>query len=109
MRFVVDALLPPGLARYLTSQGHLAEHVYDLDMAGSNDSAIWDYAVGVAAAIVTKDEDFAIRASVATKGPAIVWLRVGNTSNRALLNWFGSLLPRIEAELAAGERLVEVT
>jgi predicted nuclease of predicted toxin-antitoxin system len=32
MRFVVDAQLPPALARYLSSLGHDAEHVFDLDM-----------------------------------------------------------------------------
>jgi predicted nuclease of predicted toxin-antitoxin system len=45
MRFVVDAQLPPALAKYVASQGHQAEHVFDLDMAGAEDSAIWDYAI----------------------------------------------------------------
>lgn len=60
------------------------------------------------AAIITKDEDFAIRISVVPTGPAIVWLRIGNTSTQALLKWFAPLLPRIESALAAGEKIVEV-
>jgi len=108
MRFVVDAQLPPALARFIAAEGHQAEHVIDLDMAGADDSTIWDYAIAMGAAIITKDEDFAIRISVLPTGPAIVWLRIGNTSKRALINWFAPLLPKIEAALAAGERIVEV-
>jgi predicted nuclease of predicted toxin-antitoxin system len=93
MRFVVDAQLPPALAKYLASQGHQSEHVFDLAMTGADDSVIWNYADASGAAIITKDEDFAIRISVAQRGPAIVWLRIGNTSKRALLNWFAPLLP----------------
>ena len=108
MRFVVDARLPPALAKYVASQGHQSEHVFDLGMAGADDSVIWDYAITVDAAIITKDEDFAIRISVLPTGPAIVWLRIGNTSKQALLKWFAPLLPRIESALAAGEKIVEV-
>ena len=108
MRFVVDAQLPPALAGYIVSQGHQAEHVIDLGMASADDSAIWKYAITVGAAIITKDEDFAIRISIVPTGPAIVWLRIGNTSNQALLSRFAPLMPKIEAALAAGENLVEV-
>ena len=44
MRFVVDAQLPPALARRLETLGHTAEHVVDRDMASASDSAIRDYA-----------------------------------------------------------------
>jgi predicted nuclease of predicted toxin-antitoxin system len=42
-------------------------------------------------------------------GPAIVWLRIGNTSRKALLTWFASMLPKIETALASGEKIVEVS
>ena len=77
MRFVVDAQLPPALARRLEALGHTAEHVADRGMAAASDKAIRDYAASVGAAIVTKDEDFAIR-RVLTEGPAVVWLRLEN-------------------------------
>lgn len=32
MRFLVDAQLPPALARWLAAQGHEAEHVGDIGM-----------------------------------------------------------------------------
>ena len=43
-----------------------------------------------------------------TPGPPVVWLRVGNTSRRALLIWFTAFLPSIINDLQRGERLVEV-
>ena len=70
MRFVVDAQLPPALARRLETLGHTAEHVADRGMASASDSAVRDYAARVGAVIVTKDEDFAIR-RVLTDGPAM--------------------------------------
>jgi len=108
MRFVVDAQLPPALARFLSDRGHEAEHVFDLGLGNAEDSAIWQHALRVGAAILSKDEDFAIRVSIAGDGPPVVWLRVGNTGKRALLDWLTPLLPSIEAALAAGEKLVEV-
>ena len=61
MNFLVDAQLPPGLARWLADQGHSAQHVNDVGLAGAEDSVIWNHALGVDAIIVTKDEDFAER------------------------------------------------
>ena len=69
MRFLVDAQLPPALARWLAAQGHEAEHVVDCELAQASDPAIWDYAISVGAIIVTKDEDFAQRSWLNLKAP----------------------------------------
>ena len=45
MRFLVDAQLPPALARWLAGRGHTAEHVADLMMAGASDRMISERAV----------------------------------------------------------------
>jgi len=108
MRFLVDAQLPPALARWLLQQGHEAEHVFDRFPPGTTDMAIWHDALRRDAVIVTKDEDFQLRSLHVDQGPKIIWLRVGNTSNRALLEWFAPLWPRIVEALDRGERLVEV-
>ena len=107
MRFVVDAQLPPALARRLESLGHAAEHVADRGMASGSDAAIRDYASSVGAAIVTKDEDFAIRRLLAD-GPAVVWLRVGNTRRATVLARVEAELPAIVAALERGETLIEI-
>lgn len=104
-----SCLLPPALARSLASHGHQAEHVIDLGMADADDTAIWDYALMHQAILVTKDEDFPHRLSQSPpKAPAVVWLRVGNTSRRALLKWFEPMLPRIVHLVEQGNKLIEI-
>jgi hypothetical protein len=44
LRFLVDAQLPPALARWITDQGHEAAAVRDLGLRDSPDSAIWESA-----------------------------------------------------------------
>jgi predicted nuclease of predicted toxin-antitoxin system len=109
MRFLVDEQLPPVLARWLSDGGHPAEHVADVLLGSAPDPAIWDYALSVSAAIVTKDEDFAERRTRSTLGPVVVWVRLPNTRKRDLLNWFASVMPDILMALERGETLVEVT
>lgn len=108
MRFLVDAQLPPALARWLAAAGHEAEHVADLGLAGASDLEVWDCALGTSAVIVSKDEDFVILRSIRTPSPPIVWIRRGNTSRRELLRWIEPLFPQILAALRKGEDLVEV-
>jgi len=109
MRFVIDAQLPPALARLLASHGHHAEHVADIGLRDADDSPIWRHAVEQGAILVTKDEDFPHRLRQgATTAPVILWLRICNASRRALLAWFEPLLPQIEELIRRGERLIEV-
>jgi predicted nuclease of predicted toxin-antitoxin system len=109
MRFLVDAQLPPAVARWLAAQGHEAAHVGDLGMQAASDAAIWDHALTSSSAIVTKDEDFAQRKVLADHGPVVVWVRLPNTRRRDLLAWFATVLPDVLAALARGETLIEVT
>jgi predicted nuclease of predicted toxin-antitoxin system len=109
MQFLVDAQLPPALARWLTAAGHPSEHVADIGMAAAQDSAVWEYAERNGAVIVTKDQDFAVLRIVSdAPAPSVVWLRVGNSRRPALLRWFEPLLPAILSALAEGTRLVEI-
>ena len=109
MRFLVDAQLPPALARWFVAKGHEAEHVGDRGMQAASDTAIWDHALASAAVIVTKDEDFAQRKVLTAAGPVVVWIRLPNTRRRDLLAWFETILPDALAALERGETLVEVT
>src|SRR5690606_6116403 len=108
MRFVVDAQLPPARTRLLAACGHHAEHVADIGLRDADDSPIWRYALQHQAIIVTRDEDLPHRLSQSVSAPVIVWLRIGNTSRKALLQWFEPLLPRIVQLIQQGERLIEV-
>jgi len=108
MRFIIDAQLPPALATLLKDHGYEADHVASVGLRDADDAAIWDFALRHDAIVVTKDEDFPHRQKQARIGPLIVWLRVGNTSRRALLEWFNPLLPTMISLIGEGERLIEV-
>jgi len=58
VRFLVDAQLPPALARWIESRGHWAAHVATVMTPSESDAAIVTYANEHGAAIVTKDADF---------------------------------------------------
>ena len=108
MRFLVDAQLPPALARWLAANGHKAEHVADLQLEAASDAVIWECALRENAAIITKDEDFALRKTLNDTGPAVVWIRLPNTRRRELLAHFESVLPDVLIALERGESLIEV-
>lgn len=56
---------------------------------------------------VTKDEDFVHRSLSAKSGPQVLWLRIGNSTNRELIQWLEPIWPNIVAELTAGQGIVE--
>lgn len=92
----------------LSDSGHAAEHVADVGLLSAPDSAIWQYAIGHDAVLITKDEDFAAQVVLERSAPIVVWVRVGNTSRRALLDWFAPRIGRIVEMTESGERLVEL-
>lgn len=108
MRFLVDAQLPPALARFLSDAGHQAEHVYDIGMAAASDREIWGYAHQNRAVIITKDEDFVSLVSVQSETPSVIWVRVGNIGKQDLLNWIEPMMAHIIAEIESGEKLIEI-
>jgi len=107
MRFLVDAQLPPALARFFEAQGHEAKAVRDVGLRHAEDPAVWTFAQ-TGAWIVTKDEDFAERALRLPTGPQVLWLRIGNSTNRVLLAWLEPLLPGAVKDLQMGHPLVEL-
>ena len=107
-RFLVDAQLPPALARKLNTPAHESTHVLDVGLLDAGDGQIWDYALTHDMAIITKDEDFAIRASVSKKSPAIAWVRIGNYPNVKLPAWFEPYRSPIAAHSGRGQALVYV-
>ncbi len=108
MKFLIDAQLPPALTLWLRELGHEAVHVAEAGLREADDTTIWAHALRTDAIIMTKDEDFAARSARETAGPVIIWLRVGNTTNRALRAWIEPRLPGTLELLAQGSRLVEV-
>jgi predicted nuclease of predicted toxin-antitoxin system len=108
VRFLVDAQLPPALARWLVEQGHDASHVMDHGLGEASDHRIWDEAASSGAVIVTKDEDFPARRRSSAMGPAVVWVRVGNVTRRETPRRFAVVLPDLLAALERGDTLIEI-
>lgn len=108
IRFIVDAQLPPALARWLSAQGHEAEHVIDFGKDGTTDREIWDRAKDRGAVIISKDEDFSLLAIQGGIGPQVIWIRTGNIRRVALISWFEKILPSILTAIQRGERVIEI-
>ena len=108
MRFLVDAQLPPALARRLVERGHEAEHVADCGLADAAGGAIGRHAEAIGATIVTEEEDFATWKRPRDGGPRVVRVRLRNTRRRDLLAWFDVILPDLLQALERGEAFVEI-
>jgi predicted nuclease of predicted toxin-antitoxin system len=74
----------------------------------AEDSEIWEYALTKQYVIITEDQDFFERQLANRSSPIIVWLRIGNTSNRALVEWLLPLWPEVIARIESVDKLVEV-
>lgn len=110
MIFLVDAQLPPALARALSELGHDAIHVMDIGLDTASDRTIWKQAVERGAVIITKDEDFVGSGPdrFGVPAPPVVWIRFGNVSRKALLQRFLPLLPKVIELIGKGEAVVEI-
>lgn len=108
MKFLVDAQLPPSLARHLREQGHDASHVVDHGLRDGEDPDILALARTQGSCVITKDEDFQLHWLFGVRDVAIVWLRCGNISNADLKTRITALLPIILQRLEMGETLIEV-
>lgn len=108
MRFLIDAQLPPALARALSERGHLAEHVADVGLLSAADAEILRYAMEHDAVLITKDEDFPDLIVLGQAAPVVVWVRIGNTTRRGLLERFEPMIDQLVEKVEAGERLIEV-
>jgi predicted nuclease of predicted toxin-antitoxin system len=107
MRFLVDAQLPPALARWLSAQGYIEDHVKDLGLTGATDRTIWARAIADGATIITKDLDFLLLQRQ-LPGSAIIWITLGNCSRADLLTRMEKSLPELLDALSSGETMIEI-
>jgi predicted nuclease of predicted toxin-antitoxin system len=105
--FLIDAQLLPSLAEALRQAGCQAVHVIDLGLLAATDQQIWDEAISRSAVLVTKDRDFPIRRAASNDGPTILWVRVGNMSNRKLIELALQALPAIIDAIERDEAVIE--
>ena len=107
MKFLVDNQLPAALARWLSAKGFEAAHVLDLELNESDDERIWAHAAAQRMVVISKDDDFQNRAT--HRGTVqVVWVRLGNCRNQALLDTFERQLPAVISALENGVSVVEL-
>ena len=108
MKLLVDHQLPAILAAHLRRRGHDCTHVADLGLSEAADVVIWDRAERDGAALVSKDEDFLILVSRPTNTGQLVWVRLGNCRNAALLAAFDRVHDEMVSTLLTGRRVFEL-
>ena len=108
MRLLVDAQLPPGLADWFGLHDFSATSVREVGLGKFDDGGIWSFVCQGQWTLVTKDEDFVGRCLAETDSPSVIWIRLGNCTNRVLFAWLEALLPEIKLRLAAGDKVIEL-
>ena len=108
MRFLVDAQLPPALAKWIAEKGHSASAVRDQGLRNSDDGSIVNFSTESDWVVVTKDDDIVERAIGRKDGARVVWLRIGNSTNRALFAWLEPLWSEVVRQLEQGQHVIEV-
>ena len=74
--------------RQLASQFPGSAHVYDLELGGGTDDAVWEAAERGGFVLVTKDEDFHAVSVFRGHPPKVVWVRLGNASVASTIEFF---------------------
>ena len=109
MNFIVDAQLPPALARWLADRfGVDARHVRELGLRDADDRTIHRYAADSTSIVITKDSDFVELVHRHGVPPQVVWVTCGNTTNANLERIFDARFAVAMQLLADGEAIVEI-
>ena len=104
----MDNQLPVALAQWLAEQGADAVHVLNLGLDALADTGIWTRAAAENRIVVSKDEDFFHLANRDGDTGRLLWVRIGNCRNAALLARFAADWPSIQQTFASGQRIVEM-
>jgi len=108
VKFLVDNQLPAKLAKLLAARGHDACHVLDVGLDEASDTEIWKYAAANGRVLITKDEDFFLRACQSKTSVQVVWVRLGNCRTPSLVAVWETVLPDLIAALQSGQRIIEI-
>lgn len=108
MKFLIDAQLPPVLARVMTREGFETLHAKNLGLAPSEDHEIRDYALANDFVVISKDDDFPAYA-LEPHNLKVIWVRTGNCKNKLLIDVLLANLPACIELITAGNSLVEIS
>ncbi|MBF0264950.1 MAG: DUF5615 family PIN-like protein [Gammaproteobacteria bacterium] len=84
MKLLFDENVSSRLVKLLTKEYPESTHIDLLNMQGTTDTNIWDYAQNNNYTIVSKDNDFRQRSFYFGCPPKIIWLSVGNSGTKEI-------------------------
>lgn len=109
MKFLVDAQLPKKLSEFFNWKGHDSVHTLDLpDKNKTKDVQINDISIEQNRIVITKDLDFIESLFLSNKPYKLIYITVGNVTNKELLGIFSKNIEKI-VECIEDARLVEIT
>jgi len=104
----IDEQLPEGLAPFFESFGVPSPHVRNIGFKSAADLEIFSALRLPGAVVVSKDEDFVDLVTRHGVPPQLLWLRVGNMTNRRLRELLGPVMQDVLTLLGMGEPIIEV-
>lgn len=103
MKFLLDANIPPSLARVLEERGHDVLLCSSLPAAHlTRDGVLNEISLREQRVVVTKDTDFWHSLVLQGRPWKLLLVRTGNIRLRDFVEWFRQKLPEAEAVLSAG-------
>jgi predicted nuclease of predicted toxin-antitoxin system len=111
VKFWLDAQFSPALVPWLAESFGLEVHAVqsDPDLISAKDRQIFDAAGAAGAVVMTKDQDFVELVKRHGPPPSVIWVTVGNTSNRMMKQVLAKALPKALEQIEQGEALVEIS
>jgi len=97
MKLLFDENLSPKLIELLAVEFPDSIHVETLNMRGTADATLWEYAKKYGLTIVSKDNDFRQRAFVHGAPPKVIWLSVGNAGTLYVAEFLRTFADRIKS------------
>jgi predicted nuclease of predicted toxin-antitoxin system len=108
MKLYIDNQLPLALAVHLRGWGLDCIHVLECGLNEADDLEIWKRAGDENRIVVSKDEDFIFLANRPGDQGRLIWVRLGNCRNPALLAAFDRAREALLRALGTGQRIVEL-
>lgn len=84
MKLLLDENISARLVKYVLEEFPDSSHIDYLDMQGTTDTNIWDYAATEGYIIVSKDNDFRQKSFLFGFPPKVIWLSVGNGGTKVI-------------------------
>ena len=109
MKFLLDAQLPKKISEFLNWKGYDSIHTLDLPNKNrTKDTQINDISIEQNRIVISKDLDFVESLLVSDKPYKLIYVAVGNVSNKELLGIFGKNIDKI-VKCIEDSRLIEIT